>query len=236
MTYYLYAGEGDPNKVTVALWSALCIIYPADVLRFRSRRFARLYESLLGFLMRESEKVRVHLPLIIPTRLTGSQSQTSVNGVIWYILGVNFVLTFYPLDIATVSVFILSWADTAASTIGRMYGRYTPKLPSRLFGLPLAPRKSVAGFLAASATGAAIAVGFWGVLSHTRPGVSWTWENGFFGAGGGGALGLAIIGLVAGLVTGVAEALGGCRHLAILFRSNSTDASFLFCRLGCDRR
>lgn len=36
---------------------------------------------------------------------------------------------------------ILSWADTAASVIGRKYGKYTPKLPSP----PFAKRKSLAG-------------------------------------------------------------------------------------------
>lgn len=62
LTFYLYAGEGDAKKVVIALWSALCIIYPADLLRFRSRRFAKLYESLLGFLMREEERVRSATP------------------------------------------------------------------------------------------------------------------------------------------------------------------------------
>lgn len=40
---------------------------------------------------------------------------------------------------------ILSWADTAASVIGRKYGRYTPKLPSP----PFAKRKSLAGTMGA---------------------------------------------------------------------------------------
>ena len=92
-----------------------------------------------------------------------------------------------------------------------MYGRLTPKLPSRLLGLPLAPRKSVAGFIAASVTGAAVAVGFWGVLGPLRfngQDAIWTWEGGVRNSGGGGALGLALIGVVAGLVSGIAEALG----------------------------
>jgi diacylglycerol kinase (CTP) len=40
---------------------------------------------------------------------------------------------------------ILSWADTAASAIGRKYGKYTPKLPSP----PFAKRKSLAGTMGA---------------------------------------------------------------------------------------
>ncbi|TFK21015.1 hypothetical protein FA15DRAFT_646236 [Coprinopsis marcescibilis] len=193
LALYLYLTEGDPKKVVVTLWSALAIIYPADMLRLRSRRFARLYESLLGFLMRENEK-------------------ESVNGVVWYILGANTVLSLFPIDVATVAILILSWADTAASTFGRLYGRNTPKLPERspVLGLPFATRKSVAGFIASSITGACIAIGFWGYLAPLRSSVqdtAWTWEGGINNAGGGGLLGLAVIGIVAGLVSGVAEAL-----------------------------
>ena len=143
-----------------------------------------------------------------------------------------------PLDIAGVSVLMyavsysflcvidrsslysLSWADTAASTFGRLYGSRTPPLPKRLFGLfPLAPRKSLAGFIAASLTGAAIATGFWTLLAPARQhGLTWTWQEGVSQSFMGGAspptfagwAGLLTIGVVAGLVTGIAEALGTC--------------------------
>jgi len=145
--------------------------------------------------------------------------------VIWYIIGVIFVLSVYPLDIATVSILILSWADTAASTFGRLWGSYTPALPRRLplLGLPLAPRKSLAGFIAASLTGAAIAVGFWSsfaslndtrdswkVIDHSR----WLTAIGFplavvgpDAAHTASWIGMGALGLVCGLVSGVAEAL-----------------------------
>ena len=97
-----------------------------------------------------------------------------------------------------------------------------------MLGLPFAPRKSLAGFIAASVTGALTAVAFWGWFapSVNRPEVSWTWVDGFStspaagddilnnvkqGQGPfnlGGWIGLGIIGVVAGLVSGVAEALG----------------------------
>jgi len=97
-----------------------------------------------------------------------------------------------------------------------------------VLGLPFAPRKSLAGFIAASVTGALTAVAFWGWFapSVNRPEVSWTWVDGFSaslaagddildsvkqGQGSpnfGGWIGLGIIGVVAGLVSGVAEALG----------------------------
>lgn len=57
-TLYLYVSEGEVSKIIFVLWMALCVIVPADLLRFSSKRFARTYETYLGFLMRESERVR----------------------------------------------------------------------------------------------------------------------------------------------------------------------------------
>ncbi|KAG5650749.1 hypothetical protein H0H81_011161 [Sphagnurus paluster] len=224
-TVYLYLSNGDVKTVIFILWTALAVIVPADILRLNSPTFERVYERFLGALMRESEK-------------------KSSNGVIWYILGVNFALTFYPLDVATVAIlmyessllpswmicllisglFSLSWADTAASTFGRLWGHLTPRLPSHIpvLGLPLAPRKSLAGFVAAAITGACIAVGFFGWVAPVRSEVSWAWDGGVRASshllsslginwtglnGAGGWLGLGAIGLVAGVVSGVAEAL-----------------------------
>jgi diacylglycerol kinase (CTP) len=179
--------------------------------------------------------------------------------VIWYILGVVFVLSQYPLDVALVSVLMyvnihstvlpyfilrylnsLSWADTAASTFGRLWGRYTPPLPSRvpILGLPLAPRKSLAGFLAASITGAAIVFSLWSWLIPAVGGAepAWDWTRGVSGPGvdhsslgqsvkavlrdagfsglpTGGWVGLGVISIISGLVTGIAEALGASSFL-----------------------
>ncbi|KAJ7060546.1 hypothetical protein C8F01DRAFT_1143067 [Mycena amicta] len=172
----------SPRDVAIGLWGALAVIGPIDIVRLRNADVERLYERVVGFLMRESERY-------------------STNGTIWYILGVNFALTFYPIDVATVAILILSWADTAASTVGRMYGPRTPPLPTsmslawlpswvwvpsfllvtppsaqtnghvkgnskppkraRRLRLPFAPRKSTAGFLAACTTGALVALLFW---------------------------------------------------------------------------
>jgi diacylglycerol kinase (CTP) len=202
LTLYLYVSEANVDSIVKALWLALCVILPADLLRFRSSRFERTYERVLGSFMRESEK-------------------NSINGVVWYILGVNFVLSFYPQDVATVAILILSWADTAASTLGRLYGANTRKLPSHLpfLRLPLAPRKSLAGFMAATFTASAIALGFWAYVAPMRAGgaeTTWSWvsgvrrisENGdVTDLGVGGLFGLIAISVVSGLVGGVAEAL-----------------------------
>ncbi|KAJ7226831.1 hypothetical protein GGX14DRAFT_627191 [Mycena pura] len=187
----------SPRAVTTVLWGTLAVIGTADVIRLRNPAVERVYERLLGFLMRESER-------------------HGTNGTIWYILGVNFALTFYPIDVATVAILILSWADTAASTLGRMYGPRTPPLPSSLslawlpswvwiplvllsppppssaaqtnghvkenpkplrrprhLRLPFAPRKSTAGFIAACTAGALVALMFWaGIAGHNLRGVA----------------------------------------------------------------
>jgi len=196
LTVYLYVSHGSSRMVVVVLSMALAIIIPTDLLRLNHSGFEQFYERCLGFMMRESEK-------------------KSSNGVIWYMLGAIFVLYFYPLDIAVVSILILSWADTAASTFGRLWGSKGPRLPRRLplLGLPLAPRKSVAGFIAGSLTGATIAVAFWGWIApvgNVQP--TWTWSEGPLSEASTGSLlagwtGLGFVAVVSGLVSGVAEAL-----------------------------
>lgn len=53
--------HGTAWPVVKALSPALLVIVPADILRLKwpgpGSRFARLYERLLGFLMRDSERV-----------------------------------------------------------------------------------------------------------------------------------------------------------------------------------
>ena len=115
VTLYLYASHGSPERVIVVLSSALLIIVPADILRLNYPSFERSYEKVVGFLMRESEKVRYGFPSCLthvcsepnfichlPSFFLILQKQT--NGVIWYILGVVFVLSQYPLDVAIISV------------------------------------------------------------------------------------------------------------------------------------
>ncbi|TCD69783.1 hypothetical protein EIP91_006319 [Steccherinum ochraceum] len=194
ITLYLYTHHVPPRPVIIALSSFLAIAVPADVLRLNSPAFERLFETCLGLFMRDSEK-------------------KSTNGVIWYILGVIFVLGVYPVDVAVVSILILAFADTAASTIGRLWGYLTPPLPRHVpvLGLPLAPRKSVAGFIAAALTGAAVVAGFWGWavgLGVAEP--LWTWEAGLVESQSmllSGWSGLGVLSVVGGLISGIAEAL-----------------------------
>ena len=68
---------------------------------------------------------------------------------------------------------------------GRRYGSRTRKLPARLPfpRLLLAPRKSLAGFAAASLTVAALVLGICGFVPPIRngPDISWVRQNGHTG-------------------------------------------------------
>lgn len=142
LTLWLYVSGTSTRSVGPWLLGAFMIIAPVDVLRHRSERFNQFYIKVLGALMRETEV-------------------KGYNGVIWYLVGAYIALAFYPKDIGVVSILLLSWCDTAASTFGRLYGRYTIRLRKG---------KSLAGTLAAFATGALAAAWFWGWLApRTAP-------------------------------------------------------------------
>ena len=136
-TIFLYTRGVQTTQITPWLLSALLPIAGTDFLRHRYESVNKLYIRYLGALMRETEV-------------------SGYNGVIWYLLGTFIALRFYPKDIGVVSVLLLSWCDTAASTFGRLYGRYTIRLRKG---------KSLAGTLAALATGVLTSALFWGVLA-----------------------------------------------------------------------
>ena len=117
--------------------AALVPIATVDYIRHTYPSFNRLYVRVLGALMRETE-------------------YDGWNGVIWYLLGAWIVLNFFPKDVAVMGVLLLSWCDTAASTVGRAYGRFTPRIRRG---------KSLAGSLGAFAVGVVTAVFFWGYLA-----------------------------------------------------------------------
>jgi diacylglycerol kinase (CTP) len=107
-----------------------------DVLRHRYWRINRFYIRCLGALMRESEV-------------------DGYNGVISYLLGAWLVMRFCPKDVGVMAILLLSWCDTAASTVGRAWGRYTPQIRRG---------KSAAGSAAAVLTGIVTAALWWGWL------------------------------------------------------------------------
>ncbi|KAG5975209.1 hypothetical protein E4U55_007792 [Claviceps digitariae] len=136
---WLYMTGTRTDSVPPYLMAALIPIALTDFLRHRYSSVNRLYVRLLGALMRESE-------------------YSGYNGVIFYLLGAWAVLFFLPKDVSAMSVLLLSWCDTAASTFGRLWGRYTPRLRRG---------KSLAGSLAAFLVGVATSFFWYGWLVPT---------------------------------------------------------------------
>lgn len=113
---------------------ALIPVTALDVLRHNIPSLNKYYVTIAGALMRESEV-------------------DGYNGVIWYLAGTWVSLRFFPKDIGVMGILLLSWCDTAASTIGRLWGRYTIRLRRG---------KSLAGSAAALIVGFMTAWSFWG--------------------------------------------------------------------------
>lgn len=148
-----------------------------------------------------------------------SEAHDKYNGVIWYLLGTWISMRFFPKDIGVISILLLSWCDTAASTIGRAYGRYTPQIRRG---------KSLAGSLAAFVVGVGTALVFWGWIAprYEALGIADNTGPNAFGFGGqlnvpdmvstwfgtyttpiSGALALGVVSLWAGFVASTSEAI-----------------------------
>ncbi|PSR85599.1 hypothetical protein BD289DRAFT_409275 [Coniella lustricola] len=136
LVIWLYASGTQTSSVCPWLMGALIPIATVDYIRHANASFNRFYVKVMGAFMRESEV-------------------SGWNGVIFYLLGAWIVLYSFPKDVGVMGVLLLSWCDTAASTFGRMYGRYTPRIRSG---------KSLAGSSAAFLTGFVTAWSFWGWL------------------------------------------------------------------------
>ncbi|MCJ1313821.1 hypothetical protein MMC25_007501 [Agyrium rufum] len=148
VTLDLYARGIQPATIAPYLFYALVPIASMDVLRHRFPAINRFYVRCLGALMRESE-------------------YDKYNGVIWYLLGTWIAMRWFPKDIGVMSILLLSWCDTAASTIGRLYGRYTPRVRKG---------KSLAGSVAAAVVGVVTAGLFYGVFVPKHWGVEDSFE------------------------------------------------------------
>ncbi|KAJ4989483.1 CTP-dependent diacylglycerol kinase 1 [Stagonosporopsis vannaccii] len=136
VTIFLYCTGRQMSQIHPVLLAMFIPIALTDVIRHRYWQVNRFYIRCLGALMRESEV-------------------DGYNGVISYLLGAWIVLRFCPKDVGVVSILLLSWCDTAASTFGRLWGHLTPKIRKG---------KSLAGTIAACLTGIITAVLWWGWL------------------------------------------------------------------------
>jgi diacylglycerol kinase (CTP) len=132
----LYTSGIQTSQIHPWLLTCLLPIFATDLLRHHYPQINRIYIRLLGAFMRESEV-------------------DGYNGVISYLLGAWLVMRFCPKDIGVMSILLLSWCDTAASTVGRAWGRYGPMVRKG---------KSLAGSVAAVITGVITAGVWWGVL------------------------------------------------------------------------
>jgi len=86
LTLWLYWLDPPSLRPLITVLSTgLVSVTTIDLLRLRFPAFAEIWEQYLGFLMRESERDKI-------------------NGVVWYLIGVIFVLGLYPRDVAVVSI------------------------------------------------------------------------------------------------------------------------------------
>ncbi|KAF3040483.1 hypothetical protein E8E12_005677 [Didymella heteroderae] len=136
VTIYLYCSGRQMSQIHPVLLGMFVPVAITDVIRHRYWQVNRFYIRCLGALMRESEV-------------------DGYNGVISYLLGAWIVMRFCPKDVGVMSILLLSWCDTAASTFGRLWGHLTPKVRKG---------KSLAGTIAACVMGIITAVMFWGWL------------------------------------------------------------------------
>ncbi|KAH0346406.1 phosphatidate cytidylyltransferase, partial [Aureobasidium melanogenum] len=199
-TLGLFISGAQTSAIHPPLLTALIPIFAIDFARMHYPPLNRLYIRLLGAFMRESE------------------AHDKYNGVISYLAGAWAVLRFCPKDIAVMSILLLSWCDTAASTFGRLWGRYTPRVRKG---------KSLAGTIAAFITGVAAAVVFWVIIAPRVPAEWSTGINAFAYDGTlslppmarnllgwkeaeatvSGSVATAIVAVVSGLVAAVSEAI-----------------------------
>lgn len=177
ITVYLFACGYQREQLIVPLWLGFIAMFLNDFIRFRVPAYNNFLVKFMWFVIRDKE---VGL----------------WNGTTFYLAGLSIVFTFFPRDICVMSVLLLSWADTAASTFGRLFGKYTPKV---------APGKSLAGSLASAFTGLVVCYFVYGYLiphyAHfNRPGdVFWTPET--------SKLSIHMFALISGLAASVSEAI-----------------------------
>lgn len=180
ITLWLYTQGYQVSQITPVLVAGLAVVGGADLLRFSNASFNEFYVKVMGFMMREKEI-------------------SQINGVVYYLAGLIIVFLMFPKDICLLAVLLLSWADTAASTIGRAYGKYTFKITNS---------KSFAGSFAAFVAGSAST---WLLYSFFIPAygqnnptgsIFWTPES--------SRISINTLVVTAGLITAASEAVDVC--------------------------
>ncbi|KAM9940498.1 hypothetical protein OXX80_000039 [Metschnikowia pulcherrima] len=136
VTIYLYTCGFSQYQIARPLWAMFWGTFTFELARLNIPQVNQAVLPMVKYLIRPSER-------------------HSWNGIVFYLAGVSLVLTFAAKDIAVTSILLLSWADTAASTVGRAFGKYTPQV---------AKGKSLAGSLASFLVGVLSCYLFYGYL------------------------------------------------------------------------
>lgn len=140
-TLYLYVHNYQRYQIRDFLWALFVPLFLNDVVRLNFSWYNRFITPKFWFVIRESEV-------------------NGWNGTLFYVAGLALVFTFAPKDICVMSVLLVSWADTAASTFGRQFGKYT---------MQVSKGKSLAGCLASAFTGIVCCYIFYGyVLPYAK--------------------------------------------------------------------
>jgi hypothetical protein len=121
VTLAAYLLEFTIPPIVGALSVLLVSIALLDFVRLRNPAFEKFYEKQFGFLMRESEKHKV-------------------NGTVWYLIGVIFVLTFYPAYVHITTVHQPTdglLAISPLSPFSSSHGQILRHLPSVVYGVAI---------------------------------------------------------------------------------------------------
>lgn len=175
---YLYTIGVHTHQAVVPLWLAFAATLLNDIIRLRFPDINKHIVKRMWWVIRDNER-------------------ELWNGTTFYLAGLALLYTVFPKDICVVSTMLLSWADTAASTFGRLFGKYTPSV---------APGKSLAGSLASAFTGLVVCYVFYGYFipqyaQHNAPGeIFWTPET--------SRLSIHTYALLAGVIASLSEAAG----------------------------
>lgn len=181
LTLFLFTCGYTISQIVQPLIALFVILFLNDFIRLNNPEINKQLIKTFGFVIRKSE-------------------EHGWNGTLFYLGGIILVFFVAPKDVCVMSVLLLSWADTAALTMGRQFGKYTPQI---------APGKSLAGSLASFITGVLLCYLFYGYFCNeyafvNRPGdIFWSEHTSH--------LGLHSYALLCGLAASVSEAadLGG---------------------------
>lgn len=124
-TLWLYANGYSQRQLVTPLVVLASLCFAQETLRFQSSAYNQAFIKYFGFMLRDSER-------------------DHYNGILFFLLGLILTSSFLPKDLAVMCNLLLSWADTSALFVGRMYGKYT---------FAVGPNKSFAGCAASFATG-----------------------------------------------------------------------------------